>query len=141
MSEDANAAAGKASRPTPPLVPSDTRIARDGTWYHEGTPFTRLPLVKLFSTVLRRTEDGGYMLATPVERVAIEVEDAPFVAVEMIEEGEGEARRFRFRTNIAEWVTLDAEHPLRVATEPESGETSPSHRTEERRVRERGDNT
>src|SRR3546814_19254482 len=65
------------------------------------------------------------MLATPVERVAIEVEDAPFVAVEMVEEGEGEVRRFRFRTNIDEWVTLDAEHPLRVATEPESGEHSP----------------
>src|SRR3546814_7558732 len=71
------------------------------------------------------------MLATPVERVAIEVEDAPFVAVEMIEGGEGEVRRFRFRTNIDEWVTLDAEHPLRVATEPESGEPSPYIRLRE----------
>src|SRR3546814_19465592 len=85
----------------------------------------------LCSTVLRRTEDGGYMLATPVERVAIEVEDAPFVAVEMIEEGEGEARRFRFRTNIDDWVSLDVEHPLRVATEPESGEPSPYIRLRE----------
>ena len=123
---DAGGTGGRSGeRPVPPLVRGDMRIARDGTWFHEGTPFTRLPLVKLFSTVLRRTEDGGYMLATPVERVAIEVEDAPFVAVEAIAEGEGEARTLRFRTNIDEWVTLDADHPLRVVDDPASGEPSP----------------
>ena len=116
---------GSGERPVPPLVKGELRIARDGTWYHEGTPFKRLPMVKLFSTVLRRTEDGGYMLATPVERVEIEVEDAPFVAVEMIEEGEGDERSLKFRTNIDEWVTLDDEHPLRVALDPASGEPSP----------------
>ncbi|MET4697145.1 hypothetical protein ABIE65_000156 [Constrictibacter sp. MBR-5] len=118
-------AAAPGARPVPPLVQGDMRIARDGTWYHEGTPFKRLPLVKLFSTVLRRTEDGGYMLATPVERVAVKVEDAPFVAVEMVEEGEGETRCLRFRTNIDEWVTLDEEHPLRVELDPATGEPSP----------------
>lgn len=123
----AGAAAGAASpeRPVPPLVKGDMRIARDGTWYHEGTPFTRIALVKLFSTVLKRTEEGGYMLATPVERVAIEVEDAPFVAVEMERTGEGRDQTLRFRTNIDEWVVLDADHPLRVAQDPESGEPSP----------------
>ncbi|MFN4088740.1 MAG: DUF1285 domain-containing protein, partial [Alphaproteobacteria bacterium] len=122
MTEKPDAPAG---RPVPPLVHGDMRIARDGTWYHEGTPFTRLALVRLFSTVLRRTDTGGYMLATPVERVSIEVEDAPFVAVEMVVEGDGAERRLRFRTNIDEWVTLDAEHPLRVVDDPQTGEPSP----------------
>ena len=121
----AAAGGGAGGRPIPPLVKGDMRIARDGTWFHEGTPFTRIALVKLFSTVLKRTDDGGYMLATPVERVAIEVEDAPFVAVEMACDGEGRERCLRFRTNIDEWVTLDADHPLRVAEQPDTGEPSP----------------
>ncbi len=125
------AAAGHGGRPLPPLVYADMRIARDGTWYHEGTPFKRLPLVKLFSTVLRRAEDGSYVLATPVERVAIEVEDAPFVAVEMVVEDAAPGRRIRFRTNIDEWVTLDTDHPLRVAIDPETGEPSPYIRLRE----------
>lgn len=130
------AAPGQSGRPIPPLVYADMRIARDGTWYHEGTPFKRLPLVKLFSTVLRRADDGSYVLATPVERVAIEVEDAPFVAVEMVvedaaDDGQASGRRIRFRTNIDEWVTLDAEHPLRVTIDPKTGEPSPYIRLRE----------
>lgn len=101
------------------------RIARDGTWYHEGTPFTRHALVKLFSTVLRREDDGTFVLATPVERGRIEVEDAPFVAVEMIAEGEGLAQTLRFRTNVDDWVTADRDHPIRVEIAPETGEPSP----------------
>ena len=65
------------------------RIARDGTWYHQGTPIRRLALAKLFATVLRREADGEYWLVTPVERGRIEVEDAPFTVVDMTVEGEG----------------------------------------------------
>lgn len=101
------------------------RIARDGTWYHDGTPFTRPALVRLFSTVLRRADNGDYLLETPVERGRIEVEDAPFVAVEMAVEGEGRDRRVRFRTNVDDWVEVSEDHPLRVETDPESGEPSP----------------
>jgi hypothetical protein len=88
------------------------RIAKDGTWYHNGLPFTRKALVKLFSTVMQRAETGEYLLATPVERGTIEVEDAPFVAVEMVVAGEGEAQTLKFRTNVEDWVTADADHPI-----------------------------
>lgn len=101
------------------------RIARDGTWYHQGGPIKRLALVKLFATVLRREADGDYWLVTPVERGRIEVEDAPFTAVEMSVEGEGEDQILRFRTNLDEIVQIDAEHPLRIVENAETGEPSP----------------
>ncbi len=101
------------------------RIARDGTWFHNGLPFTRLPLVKLFSTVLRRAPNGDYLLQTPVEKGRIEVEDAPFVAVEMIVEGEGRERRLHFRTNIDEWVEAGPDHPIWLNVNEASGEPSP----------------
>src|SRR5581483_3228048 len=91
----------------------DMRIARDGTWFYRGSPIGRKPLVKLFSTVLRR-EHGEFWLVTPVERGRILVDDAPFVAVEVTAAGEGRAQRISFRTNVDDEVTLDAEHPLRV---------------------------
>ena len=94
------------------------RIDRDGVWFHNGLPFRRPALVRLFSTVLKRAPDGGYMLETPAERVGIEVEDAPFVAVEMQAEGEGRGRQVRFRTNIDEWVALGPAHPLRLGARP-----------------------
>ena len=94
------------------------RIDRDGVWFHNGLPFRRPRLVKLFSTVLKRAPDGGYLLETPVERVEVEVEDAPFVAVEMQAEGEGRCRQVRFRTNIDEWVALGPAHPLRLGARP-----------------------
>jgi hypothetical protein len=101
------------------------RIARDGTWYHEGTPIGRLALVKLFATVLRRDEQGDYWLQTPAERGRIEVEDVPFIAVEMVVEAAGtSAQTLRLRTNIDAWITLDAEHPLRVS-EDEKGQPAP----------------
>ena len=68
------------------------RIARDGTWFYHGSPIGRKPLVKLFASVLRREPDGSYWLVTPVERGRVEVEDAPFTAVELAVEGEGAAR-------------------------------------------------
>src|ERR671913_2428103 len=68
---------------------SEIRIARDGTWYHQGSPIKRAAMVRLFSTVLRREPDGRHVLVTPVEKLEIDVEDAPFVAVELKSDGEG----------------------------------------------------
>lgn len=110
-----------------PLDPDrfQMRIARDGTWFHQGTPIRRMALVKLFSTVLRRETDGDYWLVTPVERGRIEVEDVPFTAVEMTVEGEGEAQVLQFRTNLDQIVEVNADHPLRVAQRAETGEPAP----------------
>jgi hypothetical protein len=101
------------------------RIARDGTWYHEGAPIRRMELVRLFSTVLRRDEAGDYWLVTPVERGRIEVEDAPFVAVEVTAEGEGEGQALVFRTNLDHTVAAGPENPIRVEQDPETGEPRP----------------
>ena len=92
------------------------RIARDGTWFYRGSPINRIPLVKLFASVLRREPDGGYWLVTPAERRRIEVEDVPFLAVALTAEGEGRDRRLIFRTNLDEFVTAGPENPLRVET-------------------------
>lgn len=92
---------------------SAMRIARDGTWFHEGSPIGRPPMVRLFSSILRREADGGYVLVTPQEKLSIEVEDAPFVAVELKTEGSGRDRRLAFRLNTDELVIADAGHPLR----------------------------
>lgn len=92
---------------------SDMRIARDGTWYHQGSPIGRPAMVRAFSRILRREPDGGYVLVTPVEKLDIDVEDAPFVAVELKAEGEGQGATLAFRLNTGEMVTASAEHPLR----------------------------
>ncbi|HWN82595.1 MAG TPA: DUF1285 domain-containing protein [Candidatus Udaeobacter sp.] len=78
---------------------SRMRIARDGTWFHEGSPIGRPAMVRLFSSILRREADGGFVLVTPVEKLAIEVEDAPFNAVEVQTEGAGRERALAFRLN------------------------------------------
>lgn len=110
---------GKGDAPRLPFCGDfQIRIARDGTWFYQGTPIGRKPLVKLFSTVLRREADGDYWLVTPFERGRIVVEDAPFVAVECDIEGAGERQRLVFRTNIDERVVAGPEHPLRVALRP-----------------------
>ena len=83
-----------------------------------------MPLVKLFSTVLRR-EDDRYWLVTPVERGLIDVDDAPFVAVEVTVEGEGQATRLTFRTNLDEEIRAGREHPIRVEIDPATEEPSP----------------
>jgi uncharacterized protein len=101
------------------------RILRDGTWLYQGTPINRKPLVKLFASVLRREPDGSFWLVTPVERGIIEVDDAPFTAVEVDREGEGNAARLVFRTNIDERVVAGPEHPIRVAQAAGTGEPSP----------------
>src|SRR5438046_1692859 len=94
----------------------DMRIARDGTWFYRGSPISRMPLVKLFASVLRREHDGSYWLVTPVERGRVTVEDAPFIAVAVDRLGEGRAQRLIFRTNLDEIVTAGGDHPLRVET-------------------------
>ncbi|MCX8996598.1 DUF1285 domain-containing protein [Rhizobiaceae bacterium BDR2-2] len=99
----------------------DMEIRADGQWFYLGTPIGRMPLVRLFSTVLRKDEDGKTYLVTPVEKVGIRVADAPFLAVEMTAEGEGETQRLTFRTNLGDVVTADAEHPLRFETAPDGG--------------------
>ena len=92
---------------------SGMRIARDGTWFHEGSPIGRPSMVRLFSTVLRREPDGRYVLVTPVEKLDIEVEDAPFVAVEVRSEGEERGRSLAFRLNTGDLVVAGPDHPLR----------------------------
>jgi hypothetical protein len=91
------------------------RIARDGTWFHEGSPIGRPAMVRLFSTILRREPSGSYVLVTPAEKLDIEVEDAPFVAVEMKSDGEGRARNLAFRLNNDDLIVADAEHRLHFA--------------------------
>lgn len=96
----------------------DIRIARDGTWYHEGEPILRKPLVRLFSTILRRDPDG-FCLVTPAERLLIEVEDAPFVTTDLEVKGQGAAQRLLFVTNVDDCVVADDAHPIRVAGLPD----------------------
>jgi hypothetical protein len=93
---------------------SGMRIARDGTWYHEGRPISRPAMVRLFSTVLRREPDGRHLLVTPVEKLEIDVEGTAFRAVELESEGEGEQRRIAFRLDSGDAVILGRDHPLRV---------------------------
>jgi len=95
----------------------DMRIAVDGTWYYMNSPIGRKPLVRLFSTVLRFDEDGKYYLVTPVEKVGITVDDAPFLAVLMSVEGRGGEQIIRFTTNVGDEFSVDADHPLRFETE------------------------
>jgi hypothetical protein len=90
------------------------RILKDGAWLYRGSPIDRIALVKLFASVLRRDADGSFWLVTPVERGRIEVDDAPFVAVELVAEGVGTTQRLRLRTNLDEWLMLGPRHPLRV---------------------------
>ncbi len=98
----------------------DIRIRRDGLWFHEGTPIGREALVRLFSTVLRLDPDG-YHLVTPVEKLKIAVEDAPFMAVRVDRDGE----ILRFLTNVGDAVEAGPDNRLRVTTDPETGEPAP----------------
>ncbi|CAN7407689.1 DUF1285 domain-containing protein [Neorhizobium sp. LjRoot104] len=103
----------------------DMEIRADGTWFYMGTPIGRAPLVRLFSTVLRRDEDGRTYLVTPVEKVGIRVVDAPFLAVEMqVTQREGRPV-LTFRTNVGDVVEAGAEHPLRFEISGENRELKP----------------
>ena len=103
-------------RPLAELGDLDMRIARDGTWHYRGSPINRIPLVKLFASVLRRENDGSYWLVTPAERGRVTVEDAPFLAVALDLQDQGRGQRLIFRTNLDEIVTAGPDHPLRVET-------------------------
>ncbi len=95
----------------------DMRIAQDGTWFYMNSPIGRKPLVQLFASVLRHDADGRYYLVTPVEKVGIRVDDAPFTAIRMTVAGEGHSQVVSFETNVDDEVTADAAHPLRFAVE------------------------
>ena len=98
----------------------DIRIARDGTWFYLGTPIGRPALVKLFSSILKK-EAGKYYLVTPVEKVGIQVDDAPFVAVD-VEHRDGD---LHFTTQVGDTMIAGPDHPIRVERDPETGEPSP----------------
>ncbi|MFT4959260.1 MAG: hypothetical protein ACI92Z_000333 [Paracoccaceae bacterium] len=102
----------------------DIRIARDGTWFYLGTPIGRPELVKLFASILKK-EDGRYYLVTPVEKVGITVDDAPFVAVDFEVRGEGRDQVLRFETQVGDFADAGADRPIRVVREAETGEPAP----------------
>ena len=112
-----------------PIRDFEMRIAKDGVWYHQGTPIKRLPLVKLFASALLKEQDDSYWLVTPVEKGMIEVEDAPFLAVEVecVTSNENESFKtdFSFRTNLDEFVICGPENPLRVNIDPKTQEPNP----------------
>jgi hypothetical protein len=127
------AAAKAAARKGPPPVhlwnppfcgDIDIRIARDGTWFYLGTPIGRAPLVKLFSSILKR-EGEAYFLVTPVEKVGIRVDDAPLLADDFSVTGEGEGQTITFTTKTEDTATLGPDHALRVERDAETGEPSP----------------
>jgi hypothetical protein len=103
----------------------DMEIKADGTWFYLGTPIGRMPLVQLFSSVLRKDEDGKTYLVTPVERVGIRVVDAPFIAVEMDVSGANDRQVITFRTNVGDVVEAGPDHPLRFVDEDETGGLKP----------------
>ena len=102
----------------------DMRIARDGTWFYLGTPIGRPELVRLFSTILRKDGDS-YFLVTPVEKVGITVDDAPFVAVDFEAKGEGTDQVLSFETNVGYNLLAGKDNPIRVERDAETGEPSP----------------
>lgn len=104
---------------------SEMRIARDGTWFYQGTSIDRAEMVRLFATVLRRDDDGVYYLVTPVEKLSIDVEDVPFVAVEMTVHGADRDQMLVFRTNVDDEVLAGPDNPIRVEQNPDTGEPSP----------------
>ncbi len=102
---------------------SEMRIARDGSWYHQGGLISRETMVRLFASILRREADGSHVLVTPVEKLTIDVDDAPFVAVELKSDGTGEGRMLAFRLNTGDVVVAGPDHPLRI--EDRDGEPAP----------------
>jgi hypothetical protein len=101
----------------------DMRIARDGTWFYLGTPIGRAPMVKLFSSILKR-EGDDYFLVTPVEKVGIKVDDAPLLAVDFTATGTGRDQVLTFTTKTEDVVTAGAEHPITVRL-AQNGEPAP----------------
>jgi hypothetical protein len=126
-------AATKASQKGPPPVhlwnppfcgDLDMRIARDGTWFYLGTPIGRAPLVKLFSSIIRK-DGNDYFLVTPVEKVGIIVDDAPFVANDFDVENAGDDQNITFHTHVGDTAIAGPENPIRVVRDAKTGEPSP----------------
>tara|TARA_Y100000052_G_C2954959_1_gene89505 strand:+ start:3397 stop:3978 length:582 start_codon:yes stop_codon:yes gene_type:complete len=123
----------KGLRKLPPVddwSPADSadigmEIRKDGSWWHEGTKFSRQKLVDLFSTILRKDLDGSTYLVTPYEKVIVHVEDAPFIGVRVDKALQGEEPVLVVTTNLGESVEISKEHPLRVEVDEETGEPSP----------------
>ncbi|MBV1900677.1 MAG: DUF1285 domain-containing protein [Kordiimonadaceae bacterium] len=103
----------------------DMRIAVDGTWFYMGTPITRERMVRLFSTVLRKDSDGKTYLVTPVEKIGITVDDAPFLATQLDVVGEAEQQILSFTTNVGDKVVAGKENPIRVEIDAETEEPRP----------------
>jgi len=101
------------------------RIARDGQWYYDNSPIGRKKLVRLFSTILRHDEDGEHYLVTPVEKIRVEVDDAPFVATLLHVQGSGRQQVLQFETNVGDVTEAGPEHGLRFDINPQSDEPSP----------------
>lgn len=101
---------------------SDFRIARDGTWFYQGSPMGRQAMVRLFSTILCRDGQGEYWLKTPAEKCRITVEDVPFAVIALrVRDLEGKGRVLCFKTNVNEWVAVDEDHPLNIRSDMETG--------------------
>lgn len=131
--ESLAASAGAVAKGGPPPVEKwnppfcgdiDMRIARDGTWFYLGTPIGRPALVRLFSNILWR-EGDRYFLVTPVEKVGITVDDAPFLAVDVAVEGQGRDQHLTFETKTGDRATAGPDHPIRVVRDPDTGEPAP----------------
>lgn len=103
----------------------DMRIASDGTWFYMGTPIGREKMVKLFASVLRKDADGKTYLVTPVEKIGIEVEDAPFVATQVEVAQDDSGQYVCFTTNVGDRVVADKDHPIRVDVDRKTGEPRP----------------
>ena len=99
----------------------DLRIDREGRWYYRGSPIERSAIVKVFASILHRTSDGTYWLVTPGERTCVHVDDVPFVGVEVAVRDTGRAQRLEVRTNLDEWVPVDAAHALVMRAQPDGG--------------------
>ncbi|WP_425044498.1 DUF1285 domain-containing protein [Primorskyibacter sp. S87] len=102
----------------------DMRIARDGTWFYLGTPINRIALVRLFSSILKK-EGNNFFLVTPVEKVGITVDDAPFVAIDFEVTGTDETQMITFETHVGDRAVAGPDHPIRVELDPDTDEPSP----------------
>lgn len=103
----------------------DMRITRDGIWHYRGSAINRMPMVKLFASVLKRDETGDFWLETPIEKCRIQVDDAPFIAVDIFASGSGLDQRVGFRTNIDETVIAGPDHPIRIVHDSGTGSPLP----------------
>ncbi len=101
------------------------KIRRDSVWTYQNSPIGRAALVKLFASILRKDDDGRTYLVTPAEKIGVDVEDAPFLAVEMAVEGSAQKQVLTFRTNVDDVVTVDKDHPLRFEREEPDGGLKP----------------